>query len=76
MLYPGDYVLTTKDEKLSSVIERAGGLTRFAYADGTKLSRKEDGIGNILTDLNIALKIKNQNTITCLKKATLLKFRQ
>ncbi|MFN8238270.1 MAG: SLBB domain-containing protein [Chitinophagales bacterium] len=30
VLYPGDYVLTTKDERLASVIERAGGLTCFA----------------------------------------------
>lgn len=56
VLYPGEYVLTTKDERLSSVIERAGGLTRFAYADGMRLNRKEDGIGNVLTNLSVALK--------------------
>lgn len=72
VLYPGDYVLTTKDEKLSSVIERAGGLTRFAYADGTKLTRKDDGIGNILTDLNIALKNKKSKYNYVLKEGDVI----
>ena len=68
VLYPGEYVLTTKDERLASVIERAGGLTRFAYADGARLSRQEDGIGNILTNLNTALKNKNSKFNYVLKK--------
>jgi protein involved in polysaccharide export with SLBB domain len=72
VLYPGDYVLTTKDEKLSSLIERAGGLTRFAYADGTRLTRSEDGVGNILTDLSIALKNKNSKFNYVLKKGDVI----
>lgn len=74
ILYPGEYVLTTKDEKLASVIERAGGLTRFAYADGTRLTRSEDGIGNILTDLNIALKNKNSKFNYVLKAGDVIEI--
>lgn len=59
VIYPGDYVLVAKDEKLSSLIERAGGLTRFAYPNGARLYRKTDGIGYVLMDLDKAIKRKN-----------------
>jgi protein involved in polysaccharide export with SLBB domain len=38
--YPGTYTLLRKDEKISSVIKRAGGLTNYAYMDGVKMFRK------------------------------------
>jgi protein involved in polysaccharide export with SLBB domain len=38
--YPGTYTLLSKDEKISSVIKRAGGLTRYAYLDGVTMYRK------------------------------------
>ena len=38
--YPGIYTLLRKDEKISSVIKRAGGLTKYAYMDGVKMYRK------------------------------------
>ena len=38
--YPGTYSLLTKNEKISSVIKRAGGLTNYAYMDGVKMFRK------------------------------------
>lgn len=72
VLYPGEYVLTTKDERLSSVIERAGGLTRFAYADGARLYRQEDGIGDVLTDVNKALKNKTSKFNYVLKKGDII----
>lgn len=72
VLYPGDYVLTTKDERLASVIERAGGLTRFAYADGARLYRTEDGIGDILTDVSKAIKYKSSKFNYVLKKGDII----
>ncbi len=72
VLYPGDYVLTTKDERLASVIERAGGLTRFAYADGARLYRTEDGIGDILTDVSKAIKYKTSKFNYVLKKGDII----
>lgn len=74
VLYPGDYVLTTKDEKLSSLIERAGGLTRFAYADGARLYRTQEGIGDILTDVNKALKYKNSKFNYVLKAGDIIEI--
>ena len=38
--YPGTYTLLSKDEKISSLINRAGGLTKYAYLDGVKMYRK------------------------------------
>ncbi len=40
VLYPGTYTLTRKDEKISDLIKRAGGITALAYADGAALKRK------------------------------------
>ena len=52
--YPGTYTLLSKDEKISSVIKRAGGITRFAYLDGVTMFRKEvvNRIENTTTTLN------------------------
>ncbi len=37
--FPGRYTLTTKTERLSDVLQRAGGLTPEAYADGIRFYR-------------------------------------
>lgn len=39
VLYAGEYSLNYKNERLSNLIERAGGLTAFGYAKGAKLTR-------------------------------------
>jgi protein involved in polysaccharide export with SLBB domain len=39
VLYPGSYTITTKDEKISDLIKRAGGLTASADVDGGRLKR-------------------------------------
>lgn len=38
--FPGEYVLQTTGERISSVIKRAGGLNPLAYVRGGKLTRK------------------------------------
>ena len=38
--YPGTYSLLSKDERVSSIINRAGGLNSYAYVDGIKMFRK------------------------------------
>ncbi len=37
--FPGSYTITTKNEHISDLLKRAGGLTRFAYAPGATLKR-------------------------------------
>ncbi|WP_134090011.1 SLBB domain-containing protein [Olivibacter sp. XZL3] len=40
VLYPGEYTLSRKDERVSDIIKRAGGLTAYAYIEGASLKRK------------------------------------
>ena len=39
-LYNGTYALTTKSERLSDLVQKAGGTTPFAFVRGSKLMRK------------------------------------
>jgi protein involved in polysaccharide export with SLBB domain len=47
VLYPGMYTIVSKDERVSDLLKRAGGLTALAYAKGASLKRegpaKKDG---------------------------------
>jgi protein involved in polysaccharide export with SLBB domain len=54
--YPGPYTLKTKSERLSDVIERAGGLTADAYANGVVFFRKADSVGRVGVDLPAVLR--------------------
>ena len=38
--FEGDYALNVRNERPSDVIEKAGGLTEFAYIDGARLERQ------------------------------------
>ena len=40
VLFGGQYAKINKDERLSSFVKRAGGLTDYAYVKGARLSRK------------------------------------
>lgn len=40
ILYEGTYALTSKSERLSDLVKKAGGVTDFAYVKGAKLMRK------------------------------------
>ncbi|RYX98768.1 capsule biosynthesis protein, partial [bacterium] len=39
VLYPGTYTIKSKDERISDLVKRAGGLTALAYTDGASLKR-------------------------------------
>jgi hypothetical protein len=54
--YPGPYALTTDNEKLRSVVERAGNLTLEAFPQGATLFRSLDSIGYVVIDLDEAMK--------------------
>lgn len=40
VLYPGKYVITDKDERISDLIDKCGGFTPFAYIKGATLIRR------------------------------------
>lgn len=54
--YPGDYTLTDKNEKVSDVINRAGGFTEEAFIDGATIYRYKDNVGFIVMQLEKAMK--------------------
>lgn len=39
VLYSGEYALTSKSERISELVKKAGGVTQFAYVKGAKLTR-------------------------------------
>jgi polysaccharide export outer membrane protein len=55
VFYPGTFSLERKDERLSSVIRRAGGIKPDAYLVGARVVREQDAVGNIAIDLTLAL---------------------
>ena len=58
--YPGTYSVLRKNEKISSLIKRAGGLTDYAYLDGVKMYRKFKVLDrdDDLEDMNISDKLR------------------
>jgi polysaccharide biosynthesis/export protein len=54
--FPGIYSLTSKSERLSDLVKRAGGLTDEAYADGIVFNRRDNNIGRVGVELSNALR--------------------
>ncbi|HJQ09417.1 MAG TPA: SLBB domain-containing protein [Gemmatimonadaceae bacterium] len=54
--FPGRYSLKTKTEKITDLIERAGGLTPDGYANGVVFYRTRNGVGRIGIELPDVLK--------------------
>ena len=52
VFYPGEYSKLEKSERLSSIVNRAGGLTKDAYLEGTKIIRDKQ---EVVIDLKKAL---------------------
>ena len=53
---PGTYSLRTKQDRLADLLDRAGGLTRQAYAQGVRFYRLDNGVGRIDIDVAQALR--------------------
>jgi hypothetical protein len=49
--FPGRYSLLSNDERLFSLIQRAGGLTPQAYANGIRFFRADGDAGRLAVDL-------------------------
>jgi protein involved in polysaccharide export with SLBB domain len=56
VMFPGTYALKAKDDRLADLVQRAGGLTPRAYAEGIRFVRAIDNRGRINIDLPHALK--------------------
>lgn len=53
--FPGEYSLQTRNDRLASLIERAGGLTGRAYPKGIRFIRQNDSVGQLDVNLPEAL---------------------
>ncbi len=72
--FPGKYALQNKEERISSLLERAGGLSQFAFADGATLIRRTEYFreqGNDEENLNDAARIRKEDLTSIFKKDTL-----
>jgi protein involved in polysaccharide export with SLBB domain len=54
--FPGRYTLTSREERVSDLLQRAGGLTPEAYAEGLVFYRAENRIGRVGIDLPRVMK--------------------
>src|SRR3989441_343566 len=54
--FPGTYALQSKDDRLLDLLDRAGGLTPQAYANGIRFYRPVAGAGRLGIDLPRGLK--------------------
>ena len=57
--FPGQYALKSRNEHVSDLIDRAGGLTTEAYPAGTVFVRKKGDVGRVAIDVPQALKKRN-----------------
>ena len=52
VVFPGAYVLENRNERISDVIKRAGGLTLQAYDQGGYITRNNNNNKTVINDLN------------------------
>jgi polysaccharide export outer membrane protein len=57
--FPGQYTLKSRDERLTDLIDRAGGLTTEAFPEGTVFIRSKEHLGRVAIDVPRALKRRN-----------------
>ena len=70
--YPGEYALIEENEKISSIITRAGGLNTEAFPSGSTLYRPQDNIGFIIINLDEITKNTNSNGNIVLKEGDII----
>lgn len=54
--FPGQYALKTRNERLSDIIERAGGFTAEAYPEGAVFVRTKGDVGRVAIDVPQAMR--------------------
>ena len=72
--FPGVYALLDDNEKLASVIKRAGGLTKEAFAEGAMLNRNIEETGYIVFQLEEALSNNASNSNIIMKRGDVLEI--
>ncbi len=70
--YPGAYPLMNDNERLLSIIKRAGGITEEAFPEGATLYRTEDNVGYVVVELSKILKNTKERTNFILKQGDII----
>ncbi|MDB5121067.1 MAG: capsule biosynthesis protein [Sphingobacteriales bacterium] len=68
VLYPGTYTITNKDERISDLVKRAGGLTPLAYTYGASLKRPGASEGDIKNKNQLDQKSEGELKLKKLKR--------
>jgi len=66
--YPGEFALVDDNERLASIVERAGGLSSEAFPEGATLYREDEGVGFVVMNLKEALQDKKGKNNVLLKE--------
>ena len=72
--FPGVYALLDDNEKLASVIKRAGGLTKEAFAEGAVLTRSIEETGYVVFQLEEAMNNNSSNSNLIMKRGDILEI--
>ena len=59
--YPGTYSLTSKTERISSILERAGGITEWAFLEAATLHRSEGTTKKTPVIMNLKAMVDRKN---------------
>jgi len=70
--FPGKYVLESKNERISDVLKRAGGLTNYAYTKGATLIRRTEYFVTGENEGSQAARIKREELKSLLARDTLV----
>ncbi|WP_170863762.1 SLBB domain-containing protein [Reichenbachiella agariperforans] len=72
--FPGKYVIERKDERISSILKRAGGVSDYSYVEGATLIRKSEYYKKNVSDpgyANDAIRVRKQDLTEIFKRDTL-----
>lgn len=70
--YPGTYAILSDNEKLTQIIQRAGGLTEEAFPAGATMNRSRDDVGLVVLDLDkVMLNPTLEGNVTLINRDTI-----
>ncbi|MDQ3017424.1 MAG: SLBB domain-containing protein [Bacteroidota bacterium] len=72
--YPGVYAILKDNERISDLIDRAGGLTGEAFSDGARMYRNGDATGLVVINLHKILEDNNVPSNVALRSGDLIEI--
>jgi protein involved in polysaccharide export with SLBB domain len=63
VLFAGEYTLTKQNERLSDLVQKAGGATNIAYVEGARLERKLNEVERLRYEESIKMQRQQNETV-------------